>query len=40
MERCVDKATLPLGLTNGIDRGHKLREIDEAHEDNKSSCSC
>ncbi|XP_002157327.2 ras-related protein Rab-27A isoform X1 [Hydra vulgaris] len=40
MERSVDKATLPPGLANGVERGHKLREIDEVHEENKSNCSC
>lgn len=40
MERCVDKATLPPSLANGAERGHKLREIDEAHDDKTSACSC
>jgi len=41
MERCVDKATLPSSFTNGLDRGgHKLREVDEAHEEDKGACAC
>ena len=40
MEKCVDKATLPPGLSNGTERGHRLTEIDEAHEEKQSGCSC
>eukprot|EP00112_Aurelia_sp_Birch-Aquarium-sp1_P018677 Seg4489.1 transcript_id=Seg4489.1/GoldUCD/mRNA.D3Y31 product="Ras-related protein Rab-27A" protein_id=Seg4489.1/GoldUCD/D3Y31 len=40
MERCVDKSTLPPGFMNGVERGHRLREVDEADEERKSSCSC
>ncbi|XP_057315560.1 ras-related protein Rab-27A-like isoform X2 [Hydractinia symbiolongicarpus] len=40
MEKCVDKATLPPGLTNGVERGHKLQEVDEAHEESKNGCGC
>lgn len=40
MERCVDKATLPPSLANGVERGHKLREVDEAHDEKRSNCSC
>eukprot|EP00795_Rhopilema_esculentum_P003776 gene3776-15058_t len=40
MERCVDKSTLPPGFINGTERGHRLREVDEADEERKNSCSC
>lgn len=40
MERCVDKATLPPSLANGGERGHKLREVDEAHDDRGGGCAC
>ena len=40
MERCVDKATLPPSLVNGVERGHKLREVDEAPGDSEGRCGC
>lgn len=40
MEKCVDKATLPPGLSNGVERGHKLKEVDGAEEESRSGCSC
>ena len=40
MERNVDKATLPPSLTNGVERGHKLREGDEAPGDSEGKCGC
>lgn len=41
MERCVDKTTLPSGsMMNGVERGTKLHEVDEAHEEQKNNCSC
>ena len=42
MEKSVNSKTLPPGLANGIEKGsHKLREVDEAHDEKKSSgCGC
>ena len=40
MEKCVDKTMLPPGFMNGVERGHKLKEVDEADEENKSVCGC
>lgn len=40
MERCVDKATLPPSLVNGGERGHKLREVDEAPGEPDGKCGC
>jgi Ras-related protein Rab-27A len=40
MERCVDKTTLPPGSMMNGERGTKLHEVDEAHDEEKSSCSC
>jgi len=41
MERCVDKTTLPPeSLMNGVERGTKIHEVDEASEEQKNNCSC
>ena len=42
MEKSVNSKILPPGLANGIEKGsHKLREVDEAHDEKKSSgCGC
>ena len=42
MEKSVNSKTLPPALVNGIEKGsHKLREVDEAHEEKKSNrCGC
>lgn len=40
MEKCVDKSTLPPGFMNGVERGHRLKEVDEADEEKRNSCSC
>eukprot|EP00794_Sanderia_malayensis_P002460 gene2460-2833_t len=40
MERCVDRSTLPPGFMNGIERGHKLKEVDEADDERRNACAC
>ena len=40
MEKCVDKSTLPPSFTNGVERGHRLKEVDEADDERRNACSC
>jgi len=40
MERSLSNKALPAGMTNGVERGQKLHEVDEAHDEKKNNCSC